>query len=167
MQPSVRQGLANDDIVEGWRFSATLQLRTPLHYLKLHGVLYPVDMGAPPEHPVMHGTWVIATKPNAELGIELPDLILTNQTCASEIGQVPRDGGDFLKFLIAVRSIAESAGTGKSLESMVRTEISSPKWNEFVMKLGGAERIIKRLKTSTRKMDQTHQPSHVMPLPRF
>ena len=147
MQPYINQGLQNQDIISGWRFSATLQLRTPLFYLKLHGAHHPIEQGELPEHPVMHGVWIIATKTNAELGIGLPDLILTNQTCASEIGQVPRDGDDFLKFLIAVKSISETSGPEKVIASILRTELSRARWSEFVKKLGGSESIVKRLLT--------------------
>ncbi|PWB21346.1 hypothetical protein [Comamonas sp. JNW] len=153
MRPYVAQGLANQDIVAGWRFSATLQLRTPLQFLLLHGVFHPLAKGEPPEHPIMHGIWVTETKTNAELGIGLPDLVLTNQTCASEIGQVPSDGGDFLKFLIAIRNIKETAEPAPVQESILRAELGKPDWSVFVLKLGGTDRIIKRLKARPRKLN--------------
>lgn len=151
MQTQVQQGLANQDIVAGWRFSATLQLRTPLQFLLLHGVFHPLVEGAPPEHPIMHGIWISETKTNAELGIGLPDLVLTNQTCASEIGQVPSDGGDFLKFLIAARRIIEAPEPLGDWERLLRAEIEKPEWSIFVVKLGGAAKVIKRLKARPRK----------------
>lgn len=104
----------------------------------------------------MHGIWIIETKTNTELGIGLPDLVFTNQTCASEIGQVPRDGGDFLTFLIAIRRITEAVEPAVGRESMLRAELGKPEWSVFVLKLGGADRIIKRLRAGTRKANPTH-----------
>lgn len=94
MQPLLQQSLANQDIFTGGGSPLPRSCAHRFHffYYLEHAILL-----RHLQHPIMHGIWVTQTKTKGELGIGLPDLVLTNQTWASEIGQVPRDGGDFLK----------------------------------------------------------------------
>jgi hypothetical protein len=90
--------------------SVTMQLRTPLKWLQRHrefhaGAERPTE-ALPPEH----ACWVPVPKSWRELGIdedEIPD-----STMASEVGQIPVDGGDFLPFLMEYRMIVEGAAEG-------------------------------------------------------
>ncbi len=62
---------------------------------------------------------------------------------ASEIGQIPVTGGDFLRFLLVIRSAVESAKTGKHA---VALEVANDdRWSAIVDKLGGAQSVAMRL----------------------
>lgn len=94
----------NDDIVKGWRYHATLQLRTPLYVLNQHDRVVPSILSDPPAitSVMWHGTWLP----------ELDDrFAILNQgsTTSSDVGSIPADGGDYLPFLKAVRAITEGA----------------------------------------------------------
>lgn len=96
----------NDDIIGGYQYSATLQLRTPLFVLKNHGRFVPATPEGPPRvsDEMWHGIWVLALTDEFKFLDE-------GATASSEIGYVPADGGDFLPFLIAVRTITENPAT--------------------------------------------------------
>lgn len=98
----------NEDILAGWRYCATLQLRTPLAILQHHNAFAPLSDDGPPvlSQEMWHGIWVPETK-----GSLLSDLIAVGATMASEIGQVPLDGGDYYHYLLAVREIVEGPAT--------------------------------------------------------
>ena len=95
------------DVTAGWEMSVTMQLRTPLKWLQRHrefqaGTERPAE-ASPPEH----ACWVPVPKTWHELGIAEDEIPET--TMASEIGQIPVDGGDFLPFLMEHRMIVEGA----------------------------------------------------------
>lgn len=93
----------NDDIIGGYEYSATLQLRTPLFVLKNHGRVVPATPEGPPRisGEMWHGIWTVALTDEFKFLDE-------GSTASSEIGYVPADGGDYLPFLIAVRTITEN-----------------------------------------------------------
>jgi predicted flap endonuclease-1-like 5' DNA nuclease len=93
---------ANPDLVSGWRLSVTLSRRTPLEWLLRHGE----HSAQPTDVPMQHGIWIIRTKSWRELGFDIDEL--HPSTMASEIGQIAQDGGDFLPFLVAYRTIVEA-----------------------------------------------------------
>ena len=95
------------DLTSGWEISVTMQLRTPLKWLQRHrefhaGAERPTEV-LPPEH----ACWVPVPKTWRELGIDADEIPLS--TMASQIGQIPVDGGNFLPFLIEYRMIVEGA----------------------------------------------------------
>jgi hypothetical protein len=96
-------GFASDSFVDGLEFGATLQLRTPLRVLTKHREIHK-DRESPPPNYAKEG-WE---------GIWLPkidskfDALSEGATMASEIGPVPLDGGDYLPYLISVRTVVES-----------------------------------------------------------
>jgi len=98
----------SEDIIKGYRFIATLQLRTPLRVLEHHGKTHPgPEANLPKYGDLANGIWLPETESWAELGMpgikEVP-----NGTMASDIGEVPSDGGKYLKFLKAFRRIVET-----------------------------------------------------------
>lgn len=101
----------NEDIVEGWQFSATLQRRTSLAVLKQHGRRVPLSPDGPPQ--ITQQMWE---------GIWLPDLGdgLDGLGMASEVGHLPGDGGDYLAFLIAFRTITEGDASIQDKEALLR-----------------------------------------------
>lgn len=95
------------DLTAGWQMSVTMQLRTPLKWLQRHrefhaGADRPAE-ALPPEH----ACWVPLTKAWRSIGIDMDEVPET--TMASQAGQIPVDGGDFLPFLMEYRMIVEGA----------------------------------------------------------
>jgi SPP1 gp7 family putative phage head morphogenesis protein len=79
---------ANDDLVKGVQWVATLDARTTLLCASRDGTMYPVDSGPrPPAHPNCRSTTVPVLKSWKELGIKLGDA--PEGTRASMDGQVP------------------------------------------------------------------------------
>lgn len=136
-------GRQNSDIVKGWQLSATMQLRTPLRVLEMHGLFHPIENGDPPVMAMNEGIWICVPKTNAELGIDIPEIVLGG-TMASDIGQIPVDGGKYLPFLKAVRCIVESDGSIESRVGALRAELARPEWKSFCVRLGGKKTIYSR-----------------------
>lgn len=90
---------ANADVLAGERFSATLNLSTPLKYLEMHGRVFPVGEAPEPES-LEYGVWL----PEIKSEYRIPGL---SDEMASPFGPVPSDGGDLLPLLKAVRRIVE------------------------------------------------------------
>ncbi|TBV69763.1 helix-hairpin-helix domain-containing protein [Pseudoxanthomonas winnipegensis] len=104
----------NEDIISGWRYCATLQLRTPLVVLKEHGRFAPLAPGGPPQlSPDMwHGIWMPVLRD--------PLFDVFDNTMSSDVGQIPVDGGDYLTFLLTLRTITEGGMPIKGKEAALR-----------------------------------------------
>lgn len=121
-----------------WTFCATLQRRTPLRVLEMHGSVFRGE-SPPSESTLMHeGIWI----PGMD---DLLSQSLAPTTMASEIGPIPVDGGTYLQFLKSVRRIAEldTAGVADRRERLLM-ELSRPEWAEYVRKMGGEKLIANR-----------------------
>ena len=95
------------DLTSGWEMSVTMQSARRLKWLQRHrefhvGAERPTE-ALPPEH----ACWVPVLKSWRELGIDEDEV--PESTMASEVGQIPVDGGDFLLFLMEYRMIVEGA----------------------------------------------------------
>lgn len=130
----------NSDVSKGWRFSATMQLRTPLRILEMHGAVRLFSEGDPPQVAPHEGAWTPALNSFHEMGIDLPELQMDRQM-ASDIGPIPVDGGEYLKFLKEVRAIVERPVETADLQVMLRAELGKDEWSEIVNRLGGTERV--------------------------
>jgi hypothetical protein len=97
----------NSDVLAGWEMSVTMQLRTPLKWLLRHHEFHAgadrPEEALPPEH----ACWVPVTRTWRAIGIDANEIPHT--TMASQIGQIPVDGGNFLPFLMEYRMIVETA----------------------------------------------------------
>jgi hypothetical protein len=124
------------DIIVGYQFIATLQLRTPLRVLKRHGEIHKLPNYEPPmiTREAWEGTWVPKTR------VTFPQSMM-----ASDIGPIPADGGDYLKFLISVRTIAERNEAATDRRKALEAELKNEKWRDFVRKLGGSIVILDQL----------------------
>jgi DNA-directed RNA polymerase subunit RPC12/RpoP len=100
--------MSNDDVLAGWELSVTMQRRTPLAWLLRHREFH--EGGDPPTEivPMQHACWVPVTRSWRSLGVDMGEIPET--TMASEIGEIPVNGGDFLPFLIKYRMIVEDGG---------------------------------------------------------
>lgn len=111
--PSIRPGL--DDLITGWRYCATLQARTPFAILRQHNRLVPASHGNPPviSDQMWHGIWT----PEIEGSF---DFLNDGATMASEVGPIPRQGGDYLPYLVDLRTIAEGSLSLEDKEAALR-----------------------------------------------
>ncbi len=136
---------AHSDLLSGWRFVATMQLRTPLRVLSRHGE---VHKGLSSEPPIIareqwEGIWVATTRSYRELGIDMEEPALT--IIASDVGTIPADGGDYLPFLIAVRTAAEGDGSIAERREAVAAVLRDPTHRKFVRAHGGQGEILDHL----------------------
>lgn len=125
------------DVVTHFKFCATMQIRTPLRILQHHNDTHWDRTQAPPKivESSWQGIWVPCTR--------LSGFFETGATMASEIGQIPVNGGDFLRFLLTIREAVESRDTGKYAAALAVA--TSKSWEEIVEKLGGAQSVAMRL----------------------
>lgn len=94
------------EIIDGYRFSATAQMRTPTSVLCQHGRVEKVAAHKLPRivKQEWQGIWLPRLRPAAELGPWARDV---NGGMASDVGAVLNDGGDFLRFLLLAHQIVE------------------------------------------------------------
>jgi hypothetical protein len=143
----------NEDIITGWRFCATLQMRTPLAILQEHNRLVPATPAGPPQltNEMWQGIWV------PDLGSDW-DFLDEGASMASEIGAIPRDGGDYLPFLIAVRKISEAEATiaGKEVALRALTKERGPHGTPY-SKFRDADALVDQV---------LPRAIHLLPIPR-
>lgn len=131
----------DSSICKGFRFSATIQMRTPLRILLRDGEVIE-GSEAPPvitDEP-WQGIWMPETKSYRELGLDIDEFQPSAR--ASDIGPIPADGGEYLAFVKRVRQVVESKASIQErrthLYDLLRTQTSL----EYVQKLGGEQRCI-------------------------
>lgn len=134
-----KYGIEDDNVIAGYRFHATMQLRTPMRVLMLHGMTCGIDDVRPDVvKEEWEGCWTQRTKTWAELGIDLPD---NDQSVASsDIGYVSPE--EYLPFLKEIRAVVEDVAPISVLEERLRSVLDDPKWIGFVERFGGAGQII-------------------------
>ena len=135
---------ANADIISGWHFCATMQLRTPFRVLSRHGEVHEGLTSEPPVivHEQWEGIWIIKTRSFRELGIDIDE---PSFTMASDVGPVPADGGDYLAFLKRARMIAEADRPPADRRQALAEMLHDPASADFVDRLGGPEALLDRL----------------------
>ncbi|MFL1558608.1 hypothetical protein [Pseudomonas sp. O11] len=124
-------------LIQHFKFCATMQLRTPLRVLQHHNDTHWDREQEPPKIAVKpwQGIWVPCTR--------LSGLFEYEATMASEVGQIPVSGGDFLRFLLTIREAVESRDTGKHAAALAVA--TSKTWEDIVEKLGGAHSVAMKL----------------------
>ncbi|MHB8771295.1 MAG: hypothetical protein ACYC7J_09875 [Syntrophales bacterium] len=132
----------NDDIITGLKFSATMQLRTPLRVLLRHGEIHTDRRKPPPKiaDEGWEGVWVPKTKTYRELGLDIDEP--PEGTHASAAGQVKPS--EYLPFLVAVRRIVELSEPIENRIEKLRAMPVQGEWKVFVESHGGIETIIGR-----------------------
>jgi hypothetical protein len=109
----------NDDVLEGYRFSAALQLVTPTAVLQHHRELRPGPVETLPSYGTQDdGIWLPEVKSWTDLVGESGTLEMAHRLdavesdepmiVATDIGPQPNDGQEYCKFLLAFRRIIES-----------------------------------------------------------
>src|SRR5690625_707992 len=141
--PALVLGVDHDDLIAGYRFSATMQMRTPLRILKMHGII--VNKNDPilsTQLEMQHGVWLRELRPLTIDDRTLP--IFTSSTMASDIGQIPTNGGDYLRFLIQARTAIESNGSIEDRRQRLKQVLRKDEWSGYINKLWGRQAIIDR-----------------------
>lgn len=83
---------ANEDIMAGWEFTATLDGRTTLTCASLSGKRFPIGKGPiPPRHFNCRSYAKPVLKTYREMGIDLPEVVVKGRTRASKDGPVSAD----------------------------------------------------------------------------
>ena len=130
----------NQGVISGFKFSATMQLRTPLRVLLRHGEIHSDINTERPKiaHEFWEGSWVPKTRTYRELGLDIDEL--SESTMASPIGQIK--ASDYLPFLISVREIVEANESIDSRINMIRSKPMTGSWKAYVNRHGGIDKII-------------------------
>jgi hypothetical protein len=132
----------NADVIKGYEFCATLQLRTPLRVLQHHGEVQQWSENGLPTyaHFLWEGIWLPITYSWEELSArhgnsavaKKAELVLPN-AMASDIGPIPQDGGTYLGFLRAFRGIVEfSASPDEKREAIETLSRDHPDYAKYI-----------------------------------
>lgn len=135
------------DLIKGYRFNATLQLRTPLHVLKRHGAMHTDPMRPLPKYArePWQGIWTAVTKTRKELGgADIPEFV--SSTVATDLGPMGDRGQAYLSFLLAVRTIAadKTLPVGQR-RVLIGEACEQPQWKAFASGHGGQEAVAMKL----------------------
>ncbi|WP_155252608.1 hypothetical protein [Pseudomonas brassicacearum] len=139
------QDWSDIDIITHFKFCATMQLRTPYCVLDRHNETY-WDRTAPPPiffREAWQGIWVPQTN--------LSDRMASGSMMASEIGPIPAHGGDFLRFLLEIRYLAENTSGPERRVTAIENECRRDIWAAFVAKLGGPSMVGSRFYDRVKK----------------
>lgn len=124
--------------IAGYRYAATLQLRTPLRFLEKHGTTVGANdprpnFGDNSQHG-MHGIWVPTSNTFRSLGLDLDELPPFPH--ASDVGPIHPER--YLPFLIAFRKIVESDRPRESQIAAIRKlKSKSDDFEVFYTELAG------------------------------
>ncbi|MGK2900784.1 MAG: hypothetical protein ACSLE9_19200 [Burkholderiaceae bacterium] len=133
---------AFQSLIKGRTFIATIQVRTPLRVLNRDGEFF-AGVNDPPliAHEMWEGEWIVQVKTWAELGgADIP--AFAPSTRASDIGQIPLDGGEYLVLLKRLRSVVESDRTIEERRESLIAMLREPDWQPYLCKLGGLDRVV-------------------------
>lgn len=123
-----------DRLLAGWKFCATLQIRTPKKYLLMHGKILPKGEVIQPKE-MWQGILVPSLK--EEFQLDVP-----NRTCASDIG--PVSDSEYLPFLLKLRSLVE---TEQSINDRIES-LKASSWTEqergYVAGHGGIDALAEK-----------------------
>lgn len=141
----------NQDAIEGLKFIATMQLRTPLRVLLRHDEMHTDINTTPPKIAMEMWEGIWSLKSNLW---KMPGFERMPQIMASAIG--PVRSVDYLPFLIAIRKIVELNDSIQNRIDRLREMLSACEWQEFLDKHGGTEMIV-----------QYCFPRYIRPMPKL
>ncbi len=101
--------IKNNDLIEGYEFNATLQLRTPLRILKHHKEIFKQKNLPLPKYlkEDWEGIWLPITKSYRELGFDIDEVVSSG--CSTDIGYLKEDEENkYYQFLLNFHQISES-----------------------------------------------------------
>lgn len=132
------QDWAGIDVVNHFRFSATMQLRTPYCVLERHNETYWDRSCGPPIF--IREEWQGIWRPQTDFS----ERMALRSMMASEIGAIPTHGGDFHRFLLEIRYLAENTSDPTDRCAVIFRECEKDTWSEFVERMGGPMGISQR-----------------------
>lgn len=142
--------LANDQVIYGYRFSATMQLRNALHVLEQHGRLERVERSSLPTltDEGWQGVWTAKTHAFRSMGVDIDET--QDGQMASEIGPIDVDGGDYLRFMLLVRRIMACALSDTDKANLIHRSASfqgegGHSFDRFIDFHGGADALLRKL----------------------
>lgn len=139
---------ADTSVIKGYRFCATVQLRTPFRVLSRHleecrklkelntsGYFAMFENDALPKiaKEQWEGIWMPFVFDGPPLG-----------GMASDVGVIPATGGDYLPFLLAIRKIVESPDSIDSRIAKLHEMPIKPAWRAYLEHHGGMDSIANR-----------------------
>ncbi|HMF85171.1 MAG TPA: hypothetical protein VK598_02345 [Nitrospiraceae bacterium] len=136
----------NDDVLKGYRFCATLQLRTPSAVLQHHQELWSGLTETFPSYGTQaDGIWLPEVKSWADLAEEAGNLETARRlravetddagTVATDIGPQPNAGQEYCKFLLAFRGIIESTIPETDKDRLLQQQLDTePTYRAFAEK---------------------------------
>lgn len=109
------------DIIDGYKFIATMQMRTPASVLSQHGRIEKVPVHRLPRivRQEWQGIWIPNPKSFRDMGLNIDEMPLG--TMASDVGQVPADGGDYLRFLLFINHIKSLEADTTKKKELIQT----------------------------------------------
>lgn len=135
----------NADVIKGYQFCATLQLRTPLRVLQHHGeVQQRSENGLPTyAHFLWEGIWLPIAYSWEELAAAHGNIAAARAAdssdgrvfneMASDVGPVPSDGGTYLAFLKAFRGVVElAASPDEKREAINALSKDNPEFAKYI-----------------------------------
>jgi hypothetical protein len=131
-----------ENLISGYEYVATLQLRTPLAALLKDGEVVKTDRCPENEFGMMHGIWMPKTKSWREMGIDIDEFQPGNS--ASDAGQVDRV--KYRNFLISIRMISEDVD--RSIQeriAAIRPILKDAEFSRYCRRLGGQGAVIDNL----------------------
>lgn len=138
----VANAFGGGDVMVGYDFHATHQLRIPLRVLGRHGEAHRDMHGLAPTIAMapFEGNWLPVTRTFRELGIDMDEWPEWN--IASDIG--PILSSEYLPFLLAVRSIVEGPGTPTGRRDQLINELERQIWDNMRARSGGSNTVADR-----------------------
>lgn len=139
------------DIIDGYKFTATMQMRTPASVLRQHGRIEKVPVHRLPRI-VRHewqGMWLPNPKSFRDIGLDIDEFPMG--TMASDVGQIPDDGGDYLRFLLFIDHINSLEADLTKKKELIRSAYfmvgqDGEQLSKFMDKYGDdLEQIVSRL----------------------
>ncbi|HEY4084255.1 MAG TPA: hypothetical protein VGM81_26505 [Burkholderiaceae bacterium] len=128
--------MTSDDLLKGFEFTATLQMRTPLRILLKHRTQRNLNAKLPNFAPEgWEGIWMPVLKTWSELGGK--DLFEFVGPSATDIGPVENRGYEYWRFLVAIKSAANTRVPYEQRRALAEAEAAKEEWARFVCELGG------------------------------
>ena len=121
----------SSDICNGVQFRAVLRFDTPLAVLERHEWRHYDLNVCPPQYvdDPDHGYWAPKLKTMREIGVDMDES--HGDWMASHVGPIPLDGGDYIRFLIAIRNIVERCDPAQDRKRLLSIEVMRPEWGKF------------------------------------
>ena len=139
VKPMVHAAEVNSDVVTGFEFCSTMLLTTPLKILRRHGEKR-INVPSGEHEMNRHFIWIPTVDPAL-------DFLDEGGTMSSIVGYIPRNGGNFLQFLMEFRTLIESPIF--NLEELDQVEIRM-EWIRDILPIRCKQNFLPKLSRQSR-----------------